>query len=184
VEKIAISNFELPSMVETNVGQNHIIINPYISVENVIEIITSYVESYFGEDNPATNYIEAEYSKILGLIELQTNISIDNLDLDEILGSGLWNEVEKNLVNLSELNNMIYRITRMMEDKKSIGVSFDKLVNDISGFIEKISDVDLSSSGISELLKKLNYEKNEINKIIDPSKVVESVKKTRRSKNG
>jgi hypothetical protein len=51
-------------------------IDPYITLKNQTELIRNYISSYFQDDDIVKNYIEAEGSMVLQILDKQTNILV------------------------------------------------------------------------------------------------------------
>jgi len=182
MDKISDIVFAVGKMVRFDFNDSEIIVDPYITIANVENIVSTYCDCYFGETTNISNYSKAEYSKIISILEYQTNIDVVAVDLDSLLRSGLFDEIVNRIKNYYNLNDAIERAVRMETEKRSIGIKFDELSNKIIGFVNKISEVDLSNEGIVELLKKLNTEIDETNKIVNPSLVAEPKTTKRKTK--
>ena len=186
-KSIEIKKTAKPIVVEFQ-GQE-ITVLPYLTLETKKTLMMYYL-STMNDYNPIEdNFLVAENSLILGIIDHQTDIEIDNIfhrvenenvkvSIDEIISSGLWDLVKANLVNLAEFKIEIDKVVKLAREdiaiQKSVGMTFDKLSNGIMNFLSKISEVDLSKEGVSKILEALDQQKDEYNKIVDPSKVKES----------
>ena len=138
------------------------------------------------ENNIVDNYLKAEYTIIGGLLDLNTNVPLlEGIPIDIYIKSGLWDKVKGSIINYAEFKNEIELVVKYAREnevvKNSINVNLNNILSQVSDFIAKIKEVDLSKEGIAEMLEVLDTERNEINKIIDPSKVVET-KKPRKKK--
>ena len=171
--------------IKIDFQDQEILISPYMLFDTKNTLMKDYIESFFSGNNTAKKYLESEYVLALGIIDLQTNINIEGLSLNDVIDSGLWEIVKSNIANYKdfklEINEVVKLIREDVSIEKSIGNKFDKLSDGITNFLNKISEVDLSKEGISKLLDAIEEQKNEYNKIVDPSKVVEKPK-TRKKK--
>jgi hypothetical protein len=157
---------------------NEIIIEPYIKLSNKFVLMETYLDGFFDEtSNMASRYLKAKNSCILGIIDLQTNIDISNLNIDLVLGSKLWDAIKIKISNYEELETEINTVVKYILDQKSISVSFDRIALQISQFMDKISQLDLSKEGMAELFKTLDIERNKINEIVNPSLVPDKPKR-------
>ena len=111
---------------------NIIEINPYINLENVYTLLNNYVTVLNNPEYDETRkYVEASYGIKLGIIDLQTNINVENLDIDKILSSGLFELVINNITNYFELREDIAEIVDRVNNSKSVSLAFVKLTDKV-----------------------------------------------------
>lgn len=182
MEKQAIKiDYKKPVKIDFN--DQEVIVVPYIDMTTRIVIIKNYVGMLFGAGDPPSNLVGAEYALMLGVLDSNTNVDISNeIDIDAIVGSGLWDLVRNKIENYQELRSEIGSIVRQVREEiafeKSMGNSFDKIAKSIEKFFQNISNLDLSESGIKDLLDKMKLELTEYKKITQPE--IKPVKKTRK----
>jgi dGTP triphosphohydrolase len=182
MDKIAVKT-ELKKTVKLDFNDNIIIINPYISMETKIILMNNYISMLFepGKDL-VSNYVGSEYALMLGIMDLNTNVLIseESVNIDSLIGSGLWDLVVNKIENYYDLKSDLENICKELREKviaeRSFSTSFDKLSNTIIGFIQKISEVDLSQSGIQDLVEKMKTSVDEYKSITSP----EIIKKPRK----
>jgi hypothetical protein len=172
--------------VSFNFQKQEIKVFPYVSVTNKQLFMHYYLDAMV-EDKPLdVKYLQAEYTIVLAIVDNLTNISITDLDIDLVISSGLWDKIKSRIVNYDEFKSEINEVVKMMREdvalEKSIGTVLDKTSASITNFLSNISNVDLSKEGVSKILEALNFEKNELNKIVDPSKVTEPVTPKKKAK--
>ena len=167
-------------MAKIDFQDQTIFIDPYISMENKNALIQAYIDILMDEDETKTwtdKYITAEYVIMGSLIEFNTSIDTSNILTNVLETSGLWNVVRKYIENYDEFRKEIETVVKYVREdyqlKNSTSVALNNIIAQISTFVDRISQIDLSKEGVSELLQSLDNERNEINKIIDPSKVAE-----------
>jgi len=138
-----------------NEGNPNIKVNPYISLENKMILFKNYTSSYFATDDFVDNYINAYYGLMLGVVDLCTNISVDKLDMNDFISSGMWADIKKKIVNYSEVQSDLYSLIKLYSEQRlaeqSMGVAFDKLSMAILEFIQSI---DLSPEGVQKIIKQ------------------------------
>jgi hypothetical protein len=165
---------------------NEIDIMPYISLRDQVLLAQAYLETLFEQENVALGLLSAKYGLILGVIESNTNLSTENMSVDDVINSDLWNKIKKNIRNFDELEFEISNAVKYAREnialEKSMGASFDKLSQKVMNFLDNVSKVDLSKDGVQKLLEALDREKKDINIIVDPSAVETPKKKTRTAK--
>jgi len=136
-------------------GNPNIKVNPYISLENKMILFKNYASSYFASDDFVDNYINAFYGLMLGVVDLCTNISVEKLDMNDFISSGMWVKIKSKIVNYQEVQGDLYNIIKLCSEQrvaeKSMGVAFDKLSMAILEFIQGI---DLSSEGVQKIIKQ------------------------------
>jgi hypothetical protein len=164
---------------------NEVIIDPYISMENKGLLLKAYVDIIKDEEKSwADRYLLAEYLLMGSIIELNTNVNTTGVLTSNLENSDLWSMIKYHINNYEEFRNEIETVVKYVREdmqlKNSTNTSLNYLISQVSSFLDKISQIDVSKEGFESLAKALNQEKNEINKIVDPSKVVE--KKPRKRK--
>jgi hypothetical protein len=161
--------------VKIEFNEQEIIVKPYISIESKIVLMNNYISMLFepGKDL-VSNYIGAEYALILGVVDFNTNVLVseESINIDNLVGSGLWNMIVDKIYNYYEFKNEVEVICERIKEKvaieRSFNTSFDKLSNAIIGFIEKVSDLDLSEAGIKNLVEAMKTEVGEYKNIVSP----------------
>jgi len=157
----------MPKIKKFDFQDETIEVNPYINLENKYVLLNNYIQVLNNPEYDETRkYVEAEYGVKLGIIDLQTNINIENLDIDMILSSGLFDAVASTIVNYNEIWGDIAEIVNRVNDSKSVSVALVKLTDKVIVTLDQLSKVDLSEEGISKLLSAFNVEKEKLNKII------------------
>ena len=140
-------------------------VNPYISLENKMILFKNYSDSYFETNDFVNNYINAQYGLMLGVIDLCTNISIENLDMNNFISSGLWAEIKGRIKDYTDVRSDLYNITKLYSEQRlaeqSMGVAFDKLAQNLIDFIQSI---DLSSEGIEKVISQLQEASKDFDK--------------------
>jgi len=181
MEKISIE-LSAPKEKKFELGDQMIVVDPYISLSTRRILIQEYLSIFLNElDDLTERYLKAKNVFMMIVIDLNTNIDISNLGVDAILKNDLWNLLRGHILNLGEIEKELKEVVeyalKEKEMQKSIGYNFDRVSNKISDLLDKVSDTDLSKEGIAELFKKLDFEKDSINEIIDPSKVLPKPRK-------
>jgi len=155
MDKIQLKFNPIPWAEIMNEGNPNIKVNPYISLENKMILFKNYTSSYFATDDFVDNYINAFYGLMLGVVDLCTNISVENLDMNDFISSGMWAEIKSKIVNYSEVQSDLYSLIKLYSEQRlaeqSMGVAFDKLSISILEFIQSI---DLSSEGVQKLINQ------------------------------
>ena len=151
-------------------GQN-IEVLPYVSLEDKIILYTNYIDSLFQDkkegDFDCINYIEAEYSLILGIVDKNTNVDINSVKVDDILNSGLWGKILYHIRNYFEIRNDVDELVHRMDERKSVGNVLDNLANKVNLFLDNISKMDMSAEGLDKLQGLLLDSKAQVKAIND-----------------
>jgi len=131
-------------------------VNPYISLENKMILFKNYSSSYFDTSDFVGNYINATYGLMLGIVDLCTNISVEKLDMNDFISSGLWAEIKGRIKNYTDVRSDLYNIVKLYAEQRlaeqSMGTAFDKLTQKLIDFINSI---DLSSEGVEKIIGQL-----------------------------
>lgn len=142
-----------------------------IPLPKQVSFIKEYVNYYFAEGDFIDNYFNAEWTLVLGITDVCTNLPIieegENITLEYLVTSGLWENVKSAIINYEEfirnLNDVLKKISEQKALEKSIGVTVDKLAGQLFVFLDKISNLDLSEDGIKKLLTELRKETDGFN---------------------
>jgi len=161
------------SKIELN--ENEIEFTPYINTQQRYLLMADFIETLFLDDDVVRNYTVAKNSLILGIIDFVSNIDVSSVSLDMIIGSGLWDRMSKEIKNYESFMAEIAEAVKYYRDSKE---SFAPMIEKAGALIEKISSVDLSQEGVSDLLKLVDEKINETKIITDPSKAKPRTKKS------
>jgi hypothetical protein len=146
-----------------------------LPIQTESDLVSLYISEYFGEEAIYINHIKAEEVLKLAIIDKCTNVNIDNVEVNDIIMSGLWDIVEKELPFYYQLREMIDgavdHIKEEIAIQRSINGTLQRIELAITEFLNNISELDLSVDGIKEILSALGKEQEAIDKIIDPSKL-------------
>jgi hypothetical protein len=142
-----------------------------IPLPKQVSFIKEYISYYFAEGEFCDNYFNAEWTLILGIVDACTNIPIieegDNISLEYLVTSGLWEKIKTSVVNYDEfiknLKDVLIQISEQKALGKSVGVTVDKIANQLFMFLDKIGKLDLSEEGIKKLLSELKKETDGFN---------------------
>lgn len=129
---------------------------PFIGLGDKYILLNEYIETLFKEEDLLSGYVKAEYSLILGIIDLCTNISIENLNIDFVFSNGLWEQIKKKLINYDELRSDIDYLVMQENQNRSFGSVLDKLAKKLESVLDQVSGMDLSQEGIATLLSQFN----------------------------
>lgn len=139
-----------------------ILVKPYISLNDKISILRTYFDAFLSENDIIVAYMQAEYSIVLQIIDLCTDIDIDNAGVDDLISSGVWDKVVAEISNYWKLRQDIDTIVKFMREdsiaEKSVGTVIDNLSGKVLGLIDKLSQIDVSKEGfeiLSQEIKKL-----------------------------
>jgi hypothetical protein len=177
MDKIILEVPEL-SQAEINFGSQKIYVDVYLSIEKKVILLSNYMTSLYQERNFVSNYIEAEYSLILGILDFCTNIDINMsgsnaFDLNMILATGVFKDIKDKIINYSELRNDISRLIELNNGKKSIGYKFDTVADKLISFLDSLSKIDLTEAGMKKLIDNLGKEVKQLNKTIGVTQILD-----------
>ena len=134
-------------------NNKNILVQPYISLMDRIILSSSYLEALFGDDenNYAESYLVAEGGLLLGILDLCTNIEVsEELDLDFVIASGLWEKVNSKIVNYEDFQIGLEKMSKVAQENRM------SMTNVLGGLIEKILEVlegvDVSEDGVKKII--------------------------------
>jgi hypothetical protein len=152
-------------------GEDSIKVLP-IPLPKQVSFIKEYVNYYFAEGDFVDNYFNAEWTLVLGIADNCTNIPIieedgENITLEYLVTSGLWEQIKSRVVNYEEfiknLKDVLSKISEQKALEKSIGVTVDRIADQLFMFLDKVGKLDLSEEGIKKLLTELRKETDGFN---------------------
>lgn len=160
MEKIEIV-FSEQKPKQFNFENNIIKVLPYMSMAVKSMIIKMYLEEALDTSKDIVErMISAKMIMILGIVDKCTNIGVDNIDIEQIILSGLWDSIKNNILNYGELEDEIDFAMKQIKNEKEFENSSNSAINGIvikiSEFMDKISDMDLSEDGIAKILKNFD----------------------------
>lgn len=164
-------------------------VNPYLSIDNRRKIAETYLASFFEKNEEGEfvlNEFQAEYALVLAITDLCTNLSIDfsgNFDkFDNLMGSGLWDEIKNKIVNYTEfrmqLSDMVKHIREDIAVEKSMGAVLDKIFATVAPLIEKFSVADISEASIERASEQVLGKMEEFKKALEETPVKTRKKRT------
>lgn len=168
-------------------------IKPYLSLDDKLKLSEAYLNAIFKNDDAdytrAMKEFEAEYAVIIGVVDLCTDLSIDdeeNSGFKNITNSGLWEFIRGQIENYcefrNELNSVFIHMRESIALEKSIGFTFDKLADGVMGLINKFSNADISDEGMKKAAEtfKLSIESLKVESPVVPITNIIPEKKVRK----
>ena len=147
----------------------------YISLENKMLLLYDYARTLYnalsgfvveGKDI-VDAYVTAEYTLILGIVQLCTNLSVEGdnpIEINDLIGSGLWNIIRTRIKNYDDLRKDIDSIEKLMFEK----IKYDNMTNvKLNNIFDKISSVldNFSNFNVDEFSKKMGEFQEELKKL-------------------
>ena len=126
-----------------------ILVKPYATIADKRIILNALFESD-NIDNIERS-LENKAGLMLSVLDRMTNVDIENVDLELLVASGLWDKIKSNISNFSE----IYGEYKELKEEKSLPVRINNLIEKVETFIDGLSDLDLSQESIQSSLKDL-----------------------------
>ena len=175
-------------------GKSEIIMEPFVSPINESMIVHEYANTLFKDDNLTDNLLLADWQLKLSIVDKLTNIPImepeGNVGLEELITSGLWMQIRDRITNYDELLDTIDTCVEQIHTKNALEKSMGQVIDSFSKKAEilfsRISQIDFSEKGISELVKTLQTETSKFEQTVLakelPSPVEEPTKPSRKRK--
>ena len=144
-----------------------LVVLPYISDANQRVLIGIYVNDLFSKDNDNVNYnyIGAENSLLLALLELCTNLNLIDDDgkplftlNDVFYNIKQVNEIFSRIRNYEHFMDRLYATVKFIKEErrleKSLGSAIDGLYSKLLGLIEAFEDLDPEK--VSAMVAEIN----------------------------
>lgn len=165
MEKMKLNEKALKNVeIEFN-GQN-IEVKPYFDFNDQFVLISTFLSNYFNKSKfgSPTDLLSATYTNRLAVLDIMTNIEIEQIKIDNVIGSGLWDKVRESIKNYSEFEK---NLNDAIESKKS----GNNLSNIVQSFIDdnlipvlnKFSEMDISDEKLSETKELVKNLSNQLN---------------------
>ncbi len=126
-----------------------ILIKPYATLSDKRTILNALLES--NNADAIEKSLESRAGLMLSVLDIMTNINIQNIDIEGLVLSGLWDKIKSNINNFSE----VYGEYKELKEEKSLPVRINNLIEKVETFIGGLADLDLSQEGIQSSLKEL-----------------------------
>jgi hypothetical protein len=158
---------------------------PFISLATKTEMLNDYIGTLFKEGDPKDNYIQAEYTLILEVVDKLSNIEVIDLEnkvlsVDDIISSGLWDFLQSKIEGYDQFRWELDAIIELKHKQNAIENSVGKIVSNLSNklmvFLDKLNDIDLSDEGINKLVTELKTGLNDLDAKWGPTKPTTSRK--------
>ncbi len=166
-------------------------VNPYITVEEEVELISNYVNAYFYPNQDSSfgylkegnfDYWQANYGLIQKIMTDKTNVDVEygQTHADEMIE--LFYEVVSHISNYRFFKSRLDKTVESIKDSKSIGIVIDGLVTKIQDILSSFQNID------PEELKKLadsligKMENSSVSEIFNESAKQSKPNKTRKTK--
>ena len=190
MDKIVVEKTEQKPIVYTYKDGQNIETMPYIDLATKLELIQIYTNTLFGVDDIETNYVTAEATLALALVDKMTNLKVneegaeDNLDIEFILESGIYKEICGRIVNFDELRRDIHAVVAMKNQERSIessvGFVLDALFNKVISYAESLPDI--SQEALSANVLKLGEEVGKVEALFSGASKKPAQKRGRKPK--
>lgn len=116
-----------------------------LSPEDMVMIVESYVDDYFNLGSPASQVVTAEYGLKSALFQVTVlNFDIPDGLLMQLFSTELFDKITSNVVNYTELRDMISKTIQKIEKENSFETKMSDVADKIMEVVAKIS------SGASE----------------------------------
>jgi len=179
--------FKAPEIKRTIYKGNEIQVFPFLSLPKQGFLINSYLREYLTpKENRLIefskyNYLEAEFSLINYIYDLNTNIEAKDIDLDVVADVELWNIVKKEITNFEDFRNKLDYIVKQLREDIALGASvgsvLDSLVEKGVSILEKFSELTPETINMAKETGLQLMEKLEESSILGESKPVKRGRK-------
>ena len=144
-------------------GEGIIKISPYIALSDKLIIIKNYISCLQDDSDLSVSYLKAEYGLILGVFNFNTSIDVNNVSVEDLVGSGLWDKVKEKIENYVEFRQQIMEVYNLTKESNN---SWKHIFEYISTWV----DSQLSSDKLKNLSAELAKETKKIDKYYPTAK--------------
>lgn len=158
--------FKEPEFQEVIYEKTKIKVKPFLSLTDQITLLTIYLDEYFSEEKERV--LKSEYQLVFGVLDLCTNVNIEELSLDSLLSNyGVWENVKKKIANYGEFRALLARTIDEIKESKRLEKSLGSAIEGIFESVQSILKTDISPESIEKLQQLL--------KDVDESKIFNKV---------
>ena len=165
MEKIKLNEKAIKNVeIEFN-GQN-IEVKPYFEFNDQFVLISTFLDAYFNESNfgSPTDSLSATYTNKLAILDRMTNIDIEQVKIDVVIGSGLWDKIREVIRNYSEYENNLNDAVEGRKSKNDLsGVVKSFIDTNLIPALNKFSETDILDEKLSETKALVGDLKNQLN---------------------
>jgi hypothetical protein len=158
MQKIKLNEKPLKTVeIEFN-GQN-IEVKPYFDFNEQFVLISTFLDNYFKESKfgSSTDLLSATYTNMLAVLDFMTNIDVEQIKIDNVVGSGLWDKIKESIKNYSDFES---NLNDAIESKKQ---KSNDVMGAIQSAIEKFTAMDISDEKLSETKELVKNLSNQLN---------------------
>lgn len=142
-------NFLLPEDKVLNIGGQEIIVKPYLTLAEQLQLINEYLEIYFhseirGINEDERDYFDAEYALKMAIINHCSSITITGAFENLFYNPETYNAIINSVANYDEFMNLLCTIVKNVEDqmaqKKQVGAVLESLYAKIEILLAQVSE--------------------------------------------
>ncbi|HQF37051.1 MAG TPA: hypothetical protein PLL26_05435 [Candidatus Dojkabacteria bacterium] len=130
-------------------GEQKIEVDTFIGQESKAIILMAMNNSK--ENDSAIKFVENENGLIFSVLDRQTNIDINHLDIDAFISSGIWEKIKSAISNFDELFSDIEKIKKIESSETKLNRILDK----IETLLNNVANLDFSDESIKNMSKVL-----------------------------
>lgn len=147
-KKVKLNKKQIDLVTFLHNGQT-ITVDPVISSQTRLKALSLYRQYFFEAESIEEALVLAENALVLVILDDQTDIIVPEveeelLDIDNIVASGLFDEICSNLKNFHELlvniDKMVKYVREDIAVSKSIGSVLDEVASKLIDFANKLPD--------------------------------------------
>ena len=164
MEKLDIK-ITLPEEIEFIFQKQYVKMIPFISLVSKNNLVNTYIENLFKtEGDYVDNLLSAELMFCIQLTDSLTSIKLgeNGVDVETLIDSGLWREIQKNISNYYDVREEIeFAVANILEQRrleKSLGSVLESLSSKAFAFLDKLSELNISEENLSKLVGEFKTE--------------------------
>lgn len=142
--------FKAPRSKTIEYNGVEIVVDTFLTTPKQIFLIDNYLEDYFAgyeevSEDVKHPYLKAEYSMINYIMQLNTNIDYENIDINLYSDEQFWFTITSEITNYynfrEKLNTIVEEKKRRILVENSIGKVALELVDKAYGLLENFSEI-------------------------------------------
>lgn len=113
-----------------------------LSLDDIVNLVTNYIRTYFSEDKYESAVIYAEYGLKSELFDVATNFEIKQEDFSVFISTDILENVISKISNYNEVELLIDKTIKKIEKEKSMDGRLGVLVEKAISFVDKIASTE------------------------------------------
>lgn len=143
-----------PALEEVVINSTSVKVKPYLKLSDQMALVSVYLEDYFSKEE--TRVLESEYKLVLGVIDMCTDIDIQELPINLLLGNyKLWENIKSKIKNYGEFRALLARTIDEKREERRLEKTLGSAVENLFEKLSSLLSTDISPESIEKVQQLL-----------------------------